>query len=108
MLSRIDDGFSPDPKNAIAVIGQTDKREVVGRGFLVSIAHIEGIWLRREYRNGTLMERIVRELEVQARMCGLSQALAFGKDEQMADYIRRLKYTQLPLTVWSKELCHKP
>jgi hypothetical protein len=104
MLSHIHDGFMPDPQNAIAVVAQADSRELVGRVFIVAPAHVEGIYIRREYRDKTLMQRLVKEAEIQAKLCGLTQLLAFGKDEEMTDYINRLGYVKQPWTVSIKEL----
>ena len=94
----------PDAKKAIALVAVDQDGDLAGRVFLVAPAHIEGIYVDRKWRGSTIMQRLVAKAEGEARRLGLTQLLAFAKDEIMEDYIDRLGYEKLPLTVWQKSL----
>ena len=94
----------PDAKKAIALVAVDQDGDLAGRVFLVAPAHIEGIYVDRKWRGSTIMQRLVAKAEGEARRLGLTQLLAFAKDETMEDYIDRLGYEKLALTVWQKSL----
>lgn len=105
-LKGIDDGFSPNPEISIAIVARADS-EIVGRVFLVSPVHIEGPWIREDFRCGTLAKRLFNRVEAEARACGVKRLLAYGATHT-EDYLSRLGFKRLLLTVWSKELpCHQ-
>lgn len=107
VLKKVEDGFYPDPTDSSAIVGIDTEGNIIGRVFLVKPWHVEGLWIERAYRNRTVMYQLVRTAENEAVDKGLTQLLAFAKDEFMADYIERLGYAKLPLTVWSKDLCQQ-
>ena len=104
LLKNIGDGFTPDPKRSVAIIAHNDVVGIIGRIFLVAPVHIEGVFVDKPWRNSTVLNMLVKRAELEAFKEGLTQLLVFAKDAQMADYIARLGYKELPLTVWSKEL----
>jgi N-acetylglutamate synthase-like GNAT family acetyltransferase len=110
LLKKIGDGFTPDPKRSVAIVARNDVVGIIGRIFLVSPAHVEGVFVDKPWRNTTVLNMLVKRAELEAFKEGLTQLLVFAKDAQMADYIKRLGYKELPLTVWSKELltCQRP
>jgi len=36
---------------------------------------------------------------------GVSTVMAYAKDAEMEDFIHRLGYIRVPVTVWGKQLC---
>lgn len=79
--------------------------KIVGRIFLTSIIHMEGIEIDEAERNSTLMGRLVEEAEKEAKTLGISTLLAFSANPLMEDYIYRLGYNRMPWSVWSRSLC---
>lgn len=104
LLEKVGDGYTPDPQKSVVVVARNDSG-IVGRIFLLAPAHVEGIFIEEAWRNGPLMKQLVQAAELEARVEGITQLLVFAKDEMMADYISRLGYKQMPLTVWEKPLC---
>jgi N-acetylglutamate synthase-like GNAT family acetyltransferase len=94
----------PDATSAIALVAVDQEGDLAGRVFLVAPAHIEGIYIDRKWRGSTIMHRLVAKAEDEARKIGLTQLLAFAINETMEDYIARLGYEKLTLTVWQKSL----
>jgi hypothetical protein len=105
LLKNIGDGFMPDPKRSVAIIAHHDISGIVGRIFIVSPAHVEGVFIEKAWRNTIVFDMLMKRAELEAHKEGLTQILAFAKDDQIAGYVERLKYKKLPFTVWSKQLC---
>jgi N-acetylglutamate synthase-like GNAT family acetyltransferase len=103
LLESVDDGYSPNPQHSIAVVAH-NQHHIVGRIFLVAPTHIEGVFVERPWRNGTVMKRLVDAIEMEARAEGITKVFCFAKDDQMADYIERLGYKLSQLTVYEKVL----
>jgi N-acetylglutamate synthase-like GNAT family acetyltransferase len=103
LLESVDDGYKPSPEHSVAVVARNE-HHIVGRVFLVSPCHVEGIFLERPWRNGTVMKRLVHAIELEARAEGITKIFCFAKDDQMADYIERLGYKPSLLTVYEKVL----
>lgn len=100
-LASVEEGFVP-PADSLALVVENGD-QILGRLLLVSVAHMEGVWIKPELRGGTLMRRMTREMEREAAGRGLTKLLAFAKPD-METYIERLGYRKMPLTVWEKEL----
>jgi hypothetical protein len=105
LLKNIGDGFMPDPQRSVAIVALHEPAGIVGRLFIVSPAHVEGAFVEKPWRNTPVFPMLMKRAEIEAYKEGLKQLLAFAKDEQIADYVERLNYKKLPLTVWSKQLC---
>lgn len=103
LLESVDDGFIPDRNHSVAMVARNE-HHIIGRVFLMSPCHVEGIFVERQWRNGTVMKRLVEAVELEARAEGISKIFCFAKDDQMADYIERLGYKPSQLTVYEKEL----
>lgn len=103
LLKSFSDGFCPDPQRSIAIVADNGEH-IVGRIFLIAPAHVEAIHIERPWRNGLVMKRLVDFVELEARAEGIAKVLAYAKDKEMENYIERLGYKKIQVTVWSKEL----
>lgn len=103
-LARIDEPAA-DPAKTITIIAEDERGHIVGRIMLVGVIHVEGIWIEPKWRGSTIMARLVKEAEREAKELGLTQVLVFGASPEMEGYISRLGYTQMPFTIWEKKLC---
>jgi GNAT superfamily N-acetyltransferase len=103
-LDHVADGVKPDPRSTITGVVTDDKGEIIGRIFLMSPAHVEGVWVREDLRKQGVFTDMVRWVEQQARSIGISKVFAYGADAYMDRQIERLGYTKQPLTVWTKEI----
>ena len=102
-LLKVDDGYRPDPASSIAIVAKNDK-EIVGRMLLLSLAHIEGTWIQPEIRRGSILVKLMREMEKQAKLLGLKTLFAYSENEEVDDYLMRLGYKKTPLTIFEKEI----
>jgi N-acetylglutamate synthase-like GNAT family acetyltransferase len=93
----------PTPDQCIAVVAIKDTKSI-GRAFLVSPVHVEGIWIDPASRNKTVMKRLVDGVEQEARLLKLKYVFAYAVDQQMENYMERLGYEKLSWTVWRKAL----
>lgn len=98
-----DDDFIPDPEKSIAIIAENEQK-VIGKVLLLAPAHIEGIFIEPAWRNGTVMNRLVAAVELEARAEGITKVMAYAKDTEMEHYIERLGYRRMPISVWAKGL----
>lgn len=103
LLKTFGDGYCPDPEHSVAVVAENAGR-IIGRIFLVSPVHCEGIFVEHPWRNSPVFKRLVDAIELEARAEGIKSLHAYAINEQMADYIARLGYTKMPLTVFGKEI----
>jgi hypothetical protein len=104
LLKEVEDGFVPNPEASIALVAENSSR-IVGRVFMVSVSHAEGIFIEPAYRGGTLFKRMMDTLEIEARAEGITKMLAFSVKPEISHYIeRRCGYQRLPWTVLAKEL----
>lgn len=102
-LLEIEEGFAPDPNNSIVVVARDDG-EIVGRMFLLSLAHIEGTWINAQHRNGTVLLRMIKLMESEASKVGLKTIFAYAKTEKVGSYLERLGYKKTEMTVFEKEI----
>ena len=102
VLATVEEGFMPLCDKSIVVVAKSGD-EIVGRLMLLSPAHVEGAWIDERFRGGTLLKRMMEEMEVQAKREGLGKLMAYGNAIN-EDYLSRLGFTQRPLTVWEKRL----
>lgn len=102
ILSTVQEGFMPRCDKSIVIVAKHDA-VVVGRLLLVSPAHVEGAWIREDYRSGLLLKNMMDEMERQAKKEGLAKLMAYGNPIN-EDYLSRLGFLQRPVTVWEKKL----
>lgn len=96
-------GFRPDPRNSVVVVGR-EGTQIVARSCILALAHIEGTHIEPEFRNGFVLKRLMRAVEEEAARRGLSQLLAYAADQAVEDYLGRLGYQKMQLTVWEKKI----
>jgi predicted N-acetyltransferase YhbS len=82
----------------------SENGEQLGRIFVVSPIHLEGPEVEEKWRGSWVFKRLVDAAEKEARALGVKEILAFGANHTMENYISRLGYEQMPLTVWKKVL----
>ena len=102
-LLSIEEGYVPDPEHSIAVVAK-DGGEIIGRMMLLSVAHVEAAWINKRFRSGSILERMTKEIEDQARAAGIKTVFVYSETHDMDDYIQRLGYERSPLRVFRKEL----
>lgn len=102
ILSTVEEGFVPLSDKTIVVVAKCGAG-IVGRLLLLSPAHVEGAWIDSRFRGGTLLKRMMDEMERQAKREGLKKLMAYGNPLN-EDYLERLGFAQRPLTVWEKQL----
>lgn len=103
-LKTVADGFCPDADKSVAVVARNDGR-IIGRCFLLAPAHVEGIYIERAWRGGSLFKDMMAAMEIEARAEGITKLFAYAVEPSIGEYIdRRCGYLQLPWKVFSKEL----
>lgn len=91
-----------------------ENNQVVGRSSLtimpmiavVNTSLIEGSWVREDKRGTSLAFRLIKKVEDLFRENNKTHALAFAYDAQpeIADYLTRVGFEKLPLTIYMKQL----
>lgn len=104
LLRQVPDGFMPDPENSVAVVALDDSGRLAGRMTVVVIPHLEGTWVREDFRGGTVAFRMEKAVIERMRELGPKKLLAFVVDETHEGYMERLGYRKLQMTVWEKEI----
>lgn len=97
------DGVQFPPNRSIALVAENDS-EIVGTVFLVEPLHIEGPWVKESERGGILGYRLMQAAENAARGIKVKTLFAYAATDELADYLQRLGYSKMPLTVYAKEL----
>jgi hypothetical protein len=93
------------PDTAV-VIYAFEGDEVVGRIGVMDISHLEGMWLAEHKRSGTLGVRLMSAAEDLLRSIGRTHAMAFAHNSspEVAGYLERLGYSELPVSTFTKEI----
>jgi len=73
---------------------------------ICSLPHIEGTWVREDLRSGRVGFRLVKLVEQFLSYIGRSYAWAFVSEAtpEYAEYMERMGYIRVPVTVWTKNL----
>lgn len=103
LLDSFEDAFKPQPDKGISIVAMNNF-DVIGRAFILTPAHLEGVLVKPAWRNGTLLQRLVDAAELEARAEGITKLFAYAIDDKKADYLWRLGYEKLPWSVWGKDL----
>jgi N-acetylglutamate synthase-like GNAT family acetyltransferase len=104
VLDTVAGGEKPNPTNSVVMVATDEKGEVIGRIFLLTPAHIEGVWVKEQYRNQGIFTEMVGKMEQEAKTYGITTLFAYGVNEYMDRQIERLGYKKQPFTVWTKEI----
>lgn len=93
------------PDNTEAIIAVEDEK-VVGFTAWLFLPHIEGTFVVPEKRHTSLGFRLVRNMEqlLAARNISHSFAYAYDRQPEVSDYLERLGYEKIPVSVWIKPL----
>lgn len=102
-LLSIEEGYVPDPKASVVVVAKFNE-EIIGRMMLIGVKHVEGAWINKRFRSGSILERMTKEIEDQARAVGIRTVFVYSETGEMDAYIERLGYERSPLRVFRKEL----
>lgn len=102
-LKTVHEGFCPPADISMVFVAEEDG-EIVGRSMLLSPFHVEGPWVDESKRGTTLAFRLVRETETAAKSMGHSKILAYAVNAQIENYLSRMGYARVPMTVWEKTL----
>lgn len=101
-------GATPDdpiifPKE-FQIIAAFDDKGLAGRIMMCALPHMEGTWVREDKRGSKVALHLVRMMEQFIAYVGNTYAWAFVQesDQEVADYMARIGYTKIPLTVWTK------
>lgn len=96
------------------VVFAFENNEVIGRSSLtimpmiavLNTSIIEGSWIREAKRGTSLAFRLIKKVEEVFRENNKTHALAFAYDAQpeIADYLSRVGFEKLPLTIYMKQL----
>lgn len=91
------------------VLYAVEQGEIVGRQAYLLLPHLEGAWVKDERRGGTLAYRLIRKTEEVVAETGYPAVFAYVLDSQpeVADYMERMGYEKLPLTIWMKPVGEK-
>lgn len=107
-------GATPDdpvifPKE-FQIIAAFDDKGLAGRIMMCALPHMEGTWVREDKRGSRVALHLVRMMEQFISYIGNTHAWAFVQesDTEVADYMARIGYTKIPLTVWTKNIAPAP
>lgn len=103
-LRFIDDGFTPDAEQSIAVVAKSDEK-IIGRVFAVAPIHAEGIYIEPPWRGGTLFKDMMQALEIECKAVGVTRMYAYAVKPEIAHYLEhRIGYSKLPWQVFTKDI----
>jgi hypothetical protein len=91
-----------NPDNTLVAVAVEDDR-IIGRAVLISLPHLECIWVDSDHRNGTLGARLESFCAEKLAGLGARQMLAVAVNDKIADYLKRLNYSHLG-SIWIKEI----
>lgn len=103
ILLQSPDGVVLNPAMTTAVVALNENDEMVGRMYLCLMPHIEGTWVRDDYRSGSVGFRLEKEMEKVCKELGVSKVMAYCGPE-LETYMERLGFTKAPVSVWVKEM----
>jgi|SRR6185295_145143 len=106
-LHKLDESIRvPWPPTSHILYAINENKDIIGRMGLLQLPHIEGTWIREDYRNGTIAVRMISKVENLLVENDRTAAFAFiqTKDEDIQNYMERLGYIELPLKVYVKAL----
>lgn len=91
------------PADAIVIYAR-DGDSIVGRSGIVSVPHVEGVWVEESRRGTGVLASVMIAAQNLAKNKGASKVFAFATSDTNADYLERLGYKKKHWTVWEKEI----
>ena len=104
-MDNIPDGTLFTPENSIVAVAQENEK-IVGMLSIVSIPHLEGIWVDpccRGGRVGYMLEKTCCEKLCDLGAKGVAAFAPFALPDTIGPYLDRLGYTEFA-SVWKKEI----
>jgi N-acetylglutamate synthase-like GNAT family acetyltransferase len=102
-LQEFGEGIVPDPQRTVVVVAKFSE-QIIGKIALMAPAHVEGLYIEKPWRNGPVLKMLVKGIEREAKAVGLTKLFAYGANETMNGYIKRLGYQRSNLVVWEKDI----
>jgi N-acetylglutamate synthase-like GNAT family acetyltransferase len=101
----IDPENLPWPDESV-VLFAFENNDIIGRIGAIPQLHIEGVWIREDKRNSSVLSNLVSKLEDELKAQNRSIAFVYVLDDnkEMADYVARLGYSEMPIKIYAKAL----
>lgn len=93
----------PVPNNSIAIVGEREG-EIIGRAFILNVAHLEGPWVKEGVRGGILANRLVMAAIAKAKQVGLTKLFAYAATERIEQCLKVLGFEKSSFTVWTRNI----
>lgn len=103
LLTQAPDGMVLNPAMTTAVVALNEQDELVGRMYLCLMPHLEGTFVRDDYKGSSVGFRLEREMENVCREIGVAKVLAYCEPEHDT-YMERLGFKKSTFSVWTKDL----
>ncbi|MGH9404399.1 MAG: hypothetical protein ACRD3D_01025 [Terriglobia bacterium] len=104
-LGSVAEGTKPNPAVTMAIVARNDGGEIVGRMFIMCPFHLEGTWVRDDYRGSTALGRMWQMARRRLLSAGVKSVLAYiPNGHRLEDYAKRLGYKKLNISVWQKSV----
>lgn len=69
------------------IVDENEHGDIVGTGFAMVSVHLDGLWVREDYRRGAVFRRLGRALMRMAQQAGVSSVFASVKNDMLADWL---------------------
>ena len=102
-LDQLSEKITFDPLSSVVVVARKEGR-VIGRIALQCPVHAEGVFIEPKYRGKELFHRLMQGIEQEAKVEGIKCVFAYAIDGAIAALLSREGYTNVPWTIWKKEL----
>lgn len=98
-LLGLDPIVAPPPPNSGHVVVAEENGEIVGVAGLYTVVHIDGWWIRPDFRGRFVLIRMWRAILALLARYRISGALSLAETPAVGGYLDRLGFKRLPLTV---------
>lgn len=96
------------PWDTFVLFAKDEAGTIVGRITTMNLPVVEGTWTAEEYRGGTLAYRLLKQMEETMAKPPISKlsslAMVADATPEIADYLRRVGYEQVPVKLFVKKL----
>jgi N-acetylglutamate synthase-like GNAT family acetyltransferase len=92
------------PVDTFGVLAIEGGEKVVGQTAILNLPVIEGTIVVDEKKGTTLLYRLIKRVEELYRELGKTHAWAMAAEPEVEDYLERLGYHKVPVTLYTKEL----
>lgn len=106
--TKVDPEGSAWPWDTFVLFARDGTGKIVGRITTMNLPVVEGTWTAEEYRGSTLAYRLLKQMEETMSKPPISKpsslAMAADATPEIADYLRRVGYEQVPVKLFVKGL----